>query len=318
MTTAYTADELLEQVRRGGSLPSAASTGTADADLLAHADAELRDTLVPLMLGVQEEMYQRAFLRSVDSGTQGYRINKRAAISRINTVEWLNADNSGYPMDRIDPKRALEVGVTTTSTGQPRYYYLEGGRLMLWPIPNATGTLRIRAFVRPGRLCLLADSTSTAIAISVVSVGASVTTLTTAINHGITTSGIRDVVASTPSFEHLAVDATATVTGLNTVTIPNTDLTTAPIVGDQLCVSDNTPYVQLPVELQPALVELTIARVLRALGKGSEAADHQQAADRLVGVGIQALTPRVDTADRKIVGGPHFRNRRGYGLWLGR
>ena len=109
MTTAYTADELLEQVRRGGSLPSASSTGTADADLLAHADAELRDTLVPLMLGVQEEMYQRAFLTSVVSGTQGYRINKRAAISRINTVEWLNADNSGYPMDRIDPKRALTV-----------------------------------------------------------------------------------------------------------------------------------------------------------------------------------------------------------------
>ena len=61
MATAYTADALLEEVRRGGSLPSAAATGTADADLLAHADAELRDTLVPLMLGVREELYQRVF-----------------------------------------------------------------------------------------------------------------------------------------------------------------------------------------------------------------------------------------------------------------
>lgn len=315
MATSYTADDLLEQVRRGGSLPAAASTGTADADLLAHADAELRDTLVPLMLGVQEEYYQRQFLVSIISGVGGYRINKRAALSRLNTVEWLNADNSGYPLDRIDPKRALQVGVSTTSSGQPRYYYLEGGRLVMWPTPNAAGTVRIRAFVRPARLTLTTDTTNVK-PITAVTVGATETEVTI-VAHGISVSAIRDVVASTPSFEHLALDATATVEDVDTLSFLNTSLTTSPIVGDYVCVSDYTPYVQLPVELQPALVELVITRVLRARGKLTEANNHATEAERLVGIGIAGITPRVDTADRKITGGPHWRKSRNPIFWRG-
>jgi hypothetical protein len=67
--------------------------------------------------------------------------------------------------------------------------------------------------------------------------------------------------------------------------------------------------IQLPVELHPALVELTVARVLRALGKRSEAQDHADEAQRLVKIGIEGLTPREDSAERKIVGGPHYRRR---------
>lgn len=310
MTTAYTSDALLEDVRRGGSLPSAAATGTTDADILAHADGELRDTLVPLMLGVREELYQRVFDVSVTAGTAAYRINKRASLSRINTVQWVNADSSGYNLVRFDPKQVAELCLLTVAQGQPFAYYLEGSRVVLHPSPSGSGTLRIRAMVRPSRLCLSVDSQSTTLAISAVSVGASVTTLTTAA-HGIGSTAVRDVVAGTPSFEHLAVDATATQTAATTVTIPNTSFSSTPAVGDSLCVSDLSPWIQLPVELHPALTELTVARVLRALGKRSEAADHADEAQRLVSIGIQALTPRVDSADRKILGGPHFR-RRGY------
>jgi len=314
VVVAYTADILLADVRRGGSLPSASSTGTADADLLAHADAEIRDTLVPLMLGVREEFYQRVFDTTTVAGTAAYRVNKRAALSRINTVQWVNSDGSGYNLPRFEPKRVAELGLLSASSGQPVGYYLEGSRVVLYPAPAGTGTLRIRAFVRPSALALVADSQTTGLVITTVSVGASLTTLTTAA-HGISTTAVRDVVAGTPSFEHLAVDATATQTAATTVTIPNTSFSSTPAVGDYLCVSDSTPMVQLPVELQPALVELTVARVLRALGKGAEAADHAQEAQRLVGIGIQAITPRVDTADRKIVGGPHFRRNRGVIGW---
>lgn len=317
MATAYTSDALLEDVRRGGSLPSSSSTGTADADLLAHADAELRDTLVPLMLGVHEEFYQRIFDVATTDGVAGYRINKRAAISRINTVQWVRSDSSIVNLVRKEPKEVADMGVLPTSAGQPWAYYLEGGRLVLFPTPAGSATLRIRAMVRPSRLCLSADDNTKTLAITAVSVGASVTTLTTAA-HGIGSTATRDVVAGTPSFEHLAVDATATQTAATTCTIPNTSFSSTPAVGDYLTTSDLTPVIQLPVELHPALTELTIARVLRALGKRSEAADHAEEAQRLVSIGIQALTPRVDTADRKILGGPHYRRGRGAGLWVPR
>jgi len=304
---AYTADDLCTDVRRGGSLPTASVVGSADADILAHGDAELRDTLVPLMLGVREELYQRVFDVSVTAGTAAYRINKRAALSRLNTVQWVNSDGSGYNLQRFDPKQVADLGLLTTS-GQPYAYYLEGSRVVLYPSPSGSGTLRIRAFVRPSRLALTTDTTNMQ-AVTVVSVGATSTTLT------MTTSpatGVRDVVASTPSFEHLCVDATWTNVNATTGTILNTAFTATPIVGDYLCVSDYTPYIQLPVELQPALTELVIARLLRARGKGKEAADYANEAQRLVQLGIEALTPRVDSADRKILGGPHFRRR---GMW---
>ena len=305
---ATTADALLAEIRRSGSLSSVSVVGLEDADLFAHADSELVDTLVPLMLGAQEELYQRVFNQTIVAGTAPYRINKRAALSRLNTVAWINSDGTGRNLVRLDPKRVLELSVLTTQQGVASHYYLEGSRVVLWPTPSAAGTLRIRAFVRPSRMCLTTAGASTALAVTAVSVGSTLTTLTTAA-HGITTSGVRDVVAATPSYEHLAVDSTATVASSTTVTIPNVDFTTAPEVGDWMCASDQAPVIQLPRELHPALVELTVARILRALGKRAEAKDHADEATRLVGIGIQALTPRVDTADRKIVGGPHFRNR---------
>ena len=303
----YQADDLLTEVRRGGSLAAAAATGTADADLLAHADSEMRDTLVPLMLGVQEELYQRVFDTTLVSGTAAYRINKRAAISRLNTVQLINSDNSGHNLERLDPKRVLELGLVATTTGTPSAYYLEGSRLVLYPTPGA-GTLRVRAFVRPGRLALAAATGSKSIT-AVSGTAATTYVLTIASGHGWTTSTPIDVVSGTPSFECVALDATPTATDATSVTITGSAFTTAPAIGDYVCAPDTSPFIQLPVELHPALYELTVARLLRSLGHLKEAKAHADEAERLVSIGIQALTPRVDTAERKILGGPHYRNR---------
>lgn len=309
MTTPYTADDLLEQVRDGGSLPATAVTGTADANLLRHADNELRDTLVPLMLGVHEEFYERVFDTTVVSGTAAYRINKRAALSRLNTVQWVGTDSKALNLQRIEPKQTAEYSVLTTLQGQPWGYYLEGARVALYPTPNLGGTLRIRAFVRPGRLTLTTDTANVAEITSVSNNTPGVYTINTGSAHGIGAIRASDIVNGTPSFEHNALDAQATSLGTTQVSMAVTDFLTAPVAGDFLTASDYTPVVQLPVELQPALVELVVARVLRALGKGSEAAQHADEAQRLTAIGIQALTPRVETADRKITGGPHFRRR---------
>jgi hypothetical protein len=312
----YQADDLLTEVRRGGSLAAAAATGTADADLLAHADNELRDTLVPLMLGVQEELYQRVFDTTVTSGLAPYRVNKRAALSRINTVQWVNSDGSGHNLERLDPKRVLELGLVTTTTGTPSAYCLEGSRVVLYPTPGS-GTLRLRAFVRPSRLAVsgvgAAPATATTGNTNITGVsGTAATTYVLTITNTATvfsTSTPVDVVSGTPSFEHLALDVTPSAAGTTSITVAGSAFSTAPAIGDYVCAPDTTPFIQLPVELHPALFELTIARLLRSLGKLSEAKAHADRATEMVVVGIAALTPRVDTAERKIVGGPHFRNR---------
>ena len=309
---AYQSDDLLVEVRRLGSLPAAGgSTGVEDADLFAHADSCIRDTIVPLMLGVREELYERVFDVTVTAGTAPYRINKRAALSRLNTVQWVNSDSSGYNLLRYEPKQVADLCLLTTAQGQPMAYYLEGSRVVLYPAPNGSGTLRVRAFVRPGRLALSAATGSKAAS----AVSGSATTswvLTIASGHGWTTSTPIDVVSGTPSFEYLALDTLPTAADATSITLPGSAFSTAPAIGDFVCAPDTSPFIQLPVELHPALFELTVARILRALGKGKESADHAEEAQRLVSIGIQALTPRIDTADRKILGGPHFRRR---GIW---
>jgi len=316
VTAPYTADWLLEEVRRGASAPSAAATDAADADFLAHADAELRDTIVPLLLGVQEEYYQRAFDTAVVADVGSYRINKRAALSRINWVQFIQPGTNGArrTLERIEPKRTLEMSVITAA-GQPWAYYLEGGRLVLYPTPTMAGTLRVRAMVRPGRLALLAATGS--IAATVVTGAASTSFVLTVTGHAYTTATPLDVVAATPSFEYLAMDALpSAVSAGTTVTVAGSSFSSDPAVGDYVCAPDSSPFVQLPVELQPALVELVVARWLRARGLLAEAKSHADEAERMVGIGIAALTPRVDTAARKLVGGPHFR-KRGFGLLRG-
>lgn len=308
---AYTADDLLVEVRDLGSLPSTTATGTSDAALLRHADGELRDTLVPLMLGCREELYERVFDTAITVGTAAYRINKRAAISRLNTVQWVNPDNSFRNLTRLEPKQIAELGLLATTSGQPVSYYLEGANVVLYPTPAAAGTLRVRAFVRPGRLNLLATCKIISAVSATQYLVANDSWLLTMTAHGFSTSAPPDVIAATPSFEYLCLEPTTgfIVQDVDTVQMLKTSFSTIPAVGDYGCPRDTSPFVQLPVELHPALVELTVTRVLRSLGKLSEADKHGKEAERLVKLGISGLTPRVETADRKIVGGPMWRKR---------
>jgi hypothetical protein len=303
----YSTDELLEEIRRAASLPDAEVTGTTDAELLADADAELRDTLVPLMLGANENLYERPFDVAVTSGVASYRLNKRIAMSRINSVVWLNSDNTGYPLERITYKRSMEAGTTSTASGTPRAFFLDGGRLVLWPSPDGSGTVRIRAFVRPSAMVPVGNSTR-----AVTAVGGSLSStveLRVSTGHPFSTSTVLDVVAGSPSFEHQALDVTPTATDSTLITFTGSAFLVLPVVGDYICTADTTPFPQLPVELQPALVALTAARKLRALGQLQEARAQGEEAARLVSIGVQALTPRVDTAEVKVLGSMHWRAR---------
>ena len=111
--------------------------------------------------------------------------------------------------------------------------------------------------------------------------------------------------------EYLALDTTPSAVTATSVELAGSAFSTPPVIGDWVCAPDTSPFIQLPVELQPALVELTVARCLRAQGNLAEADAHAAAAQMETNIGIGALTPRVETADRKIVGGAAWR-RRGY------
>lgn len=224
-------------------------------------------------------------------------------------MQWVGNGGIVTNLSRLEPKRAAELQ-PPTSSGNPWAFYMEGSRLVLFPTPAAGGTLRIRAMVRPGQLALAAATGSRSI--TAVSGSASTTwVLTIASGHGYTTSTPLDVVAGTPSFEYLALDSTPSATASGSVTIAGTATSSDPAIGDYVVNPDTTPFIQLPVELHPALIELTTARLLRALGKLSEADNHANEAKRLVMLGIQAIAPRTDAVDRKIVGGPHWRKRMG-------
>lgn len=310
---AYTSDDLITEVRQSGAIPTATALGTLDADILRAADDEMRGVLLPELVRVREEFYERRLDTSISENSPGMRVPERAVGSMLRTIEWIPTNGaSPLKLERIEVERVQWYSSQANPTGNPWAFYMQGSRIMLVPVPQATGTLRVRFMQRPGRLQL----TSTCREITSVSVGASTTVLTWTTGSTLGAAPRVDVIAGTSSFETLASGALVTGTS-TTVTIANSEFIdgNAPAVGDWVAPADTSPVVQLPAELQPCLFQSTTARLLKNLGRVQESQDAYAVAKDMLKQALLILTPRTAGNPRRIVG--TWMWNRGGGYWGG-
>jgi hypothetical protein len=310
---AYTSDDLITEVRQSGAIPTATALGTLDADILRAGDDEVRGSLLPELVRVREEFYERRLDTTVAANAYGIRIPERAVGSTLRTVEWIPTSGAApIKMERLEVERAQWFSSQANPTGNPWAFYLQGSRVMLVPVPQQSGTLRVRFMQRPGRLQL----TSTCRQITGVAVGASTTVLTWTTGATLGATPTVDVITGTPSFETIASGAVVAGTS-TTVTIANTEFNdgAAPAVGDWVAPQDTSPVIQLPVELQPAVFQSTTARLLRNLGRTQESQAAYSVAGDLLKQALLILTPRTQGNPRRIVGTWYW--ARGGGYWGG-
>jgi len=314
---AWTTTDLLADVRRRAMLPNTATQGTTDADLLAHANNEMASRLVPLVQSVNEEFYVQTVDIPFVAGQAAYRFPNRNSGAKLRDV-LLVLGNAQLNLARIEPEQLTRW--VANSVGTPAAFYLEAGTLNLVPLPGGSGTLRTKYYVRPGQFTNTA--TDYAVITGVTYTGANTVNLTYTGSISTANGSTCDVIAYRPPFEYLLVDATVSAKTSGSLTLTITSPTTPPpnfspniAVGDYLTVSDKSPILQLPVELQSLLAQRTVCAVMEAFNYTERHSAAEAVYARMQEAALKLITPRVDGAPRKMRGILSAQRRVGWVGW---
>ena len=105
---AWTTTQLLAHIRRVASLPvSSTQAGLTDADLLAHADAQLQASLVPLVSASRDE--HAIHFVDISTTAEYVRLPPRVAAGHLRDVTMTVAGNTGrQSLPRLEPEDAAD------------------------------------------------------------------------------------------------------------------------------------------------------------------------------------------------------------------
>jgi hypothetical protein len=235
---------------------------------------------------------------SVTASTTEVYIPERAIAGKLRDVAVVDG-TSVRPMTRFEPD---VVGYSTSTAGLGGYY-LKGNKIVFVGTPP-TSTLRVTYYQRPNRVvATTAVGEITAIAGNTITISAAPSTFTTTVTY--------DFVKGKSGFDTLGKDYAVSAAGVSMVftsTVPS-DLA----VGDYICLAQETPIPQIPVELHALLAQRVAATVLHSLGDPKASTAYEVAAD-MEKRALKVLSPRAEGSPRVIVNrygaGWSSRNRR--------
>lgn len=295
----YSLTALLADVRRVGSIPAAAGTGSQDADLIAHLNSALL-TVSAEVIKCREGFLRRYKDYSISATTNRYRIPTRAVGNRLAAL--LLLDSGGRVLRKLDEIAYSNLSQFNNVT-DVMGYMLEAGDIVMTPVnpSGAVATIRMVFYCRPGQL----DSSLDAAAgdcFTVTAVSGNILTLMA--SHGLTTLTKVDVLKGGAPFEYLSVDELPGAAASTTVTVADGRRVE---VGDFVCKADKSPVAQVPDCFQPVLVALAAQKFWRALND-SEAVKSLElelygadGKNGLVGEARALISPRNEEGAKKIM-----------------
>lgn len=286
-------EDLITSVRNRGMLPLSDTTLTTGT-LLTFATEEMQSDLVPAVKSVREDFYTsyRDYPPPADDSVE-LPIPSRAIGNSIRNVHLYISPGqvSDVPRRQLEEISKLNLG----------YYVMNNGIRLLNRFSLAANSVRVYFYLRPASL-VPSDQ-----AARVVSVSGSTLTLDS-VPAGFTSGALYDVVQSRSPFGTLVWDATGTISG-NVLTLssgyqsPGDALSglSAVQAGDAVSLAGQTPVVQLPLELQPALSQATVCRCLEAIGDREGLAAAYTRYQQMRKIGLDLIGNRADTSPNFIV-----------------
>lgn len=295
---AYTGDDLLRVVRRRSRIPDGAIP-LSDSELLEIANDVIVSICVPFLKQHNEEYFVKVSDTAVTSGVSEYRIPSRAQGAMLRSVSFLDSQGKEHP---LSPASLDDIGAYT-SRGNAYWpsgkgYCFQGDKVILFPEPTTTsGYIRFRYFRRPSRLTLAAS----AAAVSALT-AADVLTCTS-VPAGWSTSNRFDIVQANPNFDSLndSLAADSVTTGAGGNVNFTTDYSTDVAIGDYIALANESPVIQLPVELHPVLVSGVAAEVLETLDDRDGAAAVRAYLGQQLQLADVYFDPRSDAGSPKVV-----------------
>lgn len=290
---AYTYDDLLDDLKTRGMIPTGQNTFTADR-FKSAMNAVMQTKILPLVIGIREDFYtyQQDF---TINATGEYAIPSRAIGGKLSNLCLLNATER-WDLPWISEEALKDTNVPPLDVVAG--FYLRRNSVVLVP-KEAIGypTLQMEFFLRPGNIVENAD------AAQITAINTSTKTLTFSsgsIPTAWTTSDEFELVQGIPHFDTLGYELT--VSNITSTTIVMTDALPDRLqVGDWISLSGETPVIQCPLELHPLLAQETANFCLRGQGDLEAYKAGMEEAKSIRDEVVKLLSPRVEKEGKKIV-----------------
>ena len=236
-----TADELIQAVRDMANL-SASAEDAESADILRALNREQSLYLTTVLEKSKGQHKQATLDLTTSASTLRYRIPTRAIAAGIKMLEAVDSAGKRWMLYDYSDSDAARFGRFVTSNGD---FYIEGNELVFYAAPPA-GTLRVTYSRRMSTLVLVASAGT------ITTISSGTITISAAPSDFLTAAANYDFVRSTPHFDIMAMDKSATRSS-TTMTFTAADVPTDLAVGDYVCQAGESPVCQAPMELHPLL-----------------------------------------------------------------
>lgn len=279
---AFTTTNLLSAIERRSFAPASQTTFETE-DILAIASEEIRDFILPAIIGVREEFLVYPYEVTVTSGTDRYRLPKRAFGETVREVK-IRRNNTIIDIPRVNPD-----DVPDTSSGSPDRFYMRNNDVVLWPNPNnSTDVLLIYYYITPGELIALASGA----VISSIDTANNIVTVSS-IPSTWSTGDIFDLIKANGGQEYLESGITLTsslISGSN-ITLPSLPSDLA--VGDYISIEETSPLLQIPSSFRGVVAQSAAAAILEYMNQ-PKSAEARAKAQAMLATQTENLLPRVE------------------------
>lgn len=259
--------DLIASVIRRAHIPESQVTFT-DNDILAFANEEMKIGLVPSVLMVHEEFFNKPYSIPLSPFQSVYPIPGRPIGQKLRNLFYQDSSGNLKEMARILPENLVFYQLRT-AINYPNTFYLSNGNIVLVPQISSgpAGTLIATVFERPSEL-VTSDQIATVQAINLTTGAITVDQIPSTFS----ATATYDFVQLGAGHKTYAIDITPLSINLvqNTITFTPSQIPTAAPntlqVGDMICLSEQCFIPQLPDELHPVLAQRVACRILEAQG----------------------------------------------------
>lgn len=258
-----TSEQLIASIKRRANIPDSQAMIT-DEEILDFANEEMLLNLVPLVVSKHEDYYLTSEDVDLQDGVFSYPIPYRALGTKLRELTYFDYDsNRMTPLYRKSLDEITEDSSRGTSSSANRFYIMNENVVLDTNTTPSHDALSFFYNMRPNALVLV-DRVATITSID----------RTSGI---ITVNSIPDVFEATSKLDFIKLNSPHRILTYDLVPTlvddANSQITFDPanipqelIIGDQICLQNETNLVNAPSELHVMLAQMVAARVLEAIG----------------------------------------------------
>ncbi len=279
----YNTTTLVSNVQLVGHIPLSNSTFNAP-EIINLSNRELQTALISQILSIREGYYLTYHDFAMNSTGQ-FSIPSQAIGGALDAVQ-IFIDPSIIPVNRLEhAEQFSSVAPATTTYG----YFIAGNTVNIMPNPTF-GVVRLWFMRRPNALV----TTSSAGLITAISGNdITVSSLPSSFLNGTSVNLCQDQ----PNFDVLTETSITNIVG-TVVTLDSISSDLA--LGDWLCLADQTPVPQIPVEFRPLLEQRVVVKIYELQGYLEKMKAAGEMLKRMEEDCFKLISPRVGTQTKII------------------